>query len=387
MSYTGLSKRIKELPKSNFPAILKIAEEDKTVISLGPGEPDFNAPKAVKQALKKAVDKNLTHYSPTSGRRELLEAIAKKLRKENKIKVENPSSEIIATAGSTEAIMMGIMAIVDVGEELLIPNPGFLTYKPTVELIEGSPISYNLSDSDGFQIHAEEIAKLCTEKTQGIIINSPSNPTGTVLKRNVLEEIADLAVEKNLLVISDEAYEHLVYNPAKHLSIASLNGMQKQVLTLLSFSKSFAMPGFRLGYAVGHEELVKAMQKFHLYTSLSPNTMSQVAGVAALQKCGKDTERMQKEYAKRRKVILQGLREVEGLEVEVEPEGAFYVFPKITNGMNSSQAAEFLLKKAKVLGVPGNEFGTQGEGFLRFSYATALPKIKVAMERMQKVFR
>ena len=387
MPYSGLSKRIAELPKSQIAKIIKIAEEDKSIISLGPGEPDFPAPKAVKAALKKAVDKDFTHYSPASGRKELLEAIAKKLRKENKIKVENPEKEIIATAGSSEAIMMAIMSTVDVGEELLIPNPGFLTYRPTVELIEGNPIDYKLSSEDGFQIHTEEISKICTEKTQGIIINSPSNPTGTVLKKKVLEEIASLAIEKNLIILSDEAYEHLIYGDAKHLSIGSLNGMQDKVLTLMTFSKSFAMPGFRLGYAAGPSELITAMQRFHVYTTLSPNTMSQIAGITALEKCRKDVERMRKEYAKRRKVILEGLREVEGLEIEVEPEGAFYAFPKITNGMSSMQAAEFLLEKARVLTVPGNEFGTQGEGFLRMSYATALPKINQAIGQLKKFMK
>jgi len=387
MVYTGLSERIRELPKSQMAEIIKIAEEDKTVISLGPGEPDFTAPAIIRQAMKKALDKGFTHYSPASGRKELLEALAKKVRKENKIRVENPETQIVATSGSTEAILMSILSIVDVGEELLIPNPGFLTYKPAVELIEGNPIDYNLSSSDGFQIHTEEISKLCTPKTQGIMVNSPSNPTGTVLKKKVLEEIASLAVEKNFLIISDEAYEHFVYEGAKHLSIASLNGMQDRVLTLMSFSKSFAMPGFRLGYAIGPENLVKAMQNFHLYTTLSPCTMSQIAGITALQKCKREVEKMRSEYAKRRKFILEGLREVEGLEVEVEPEGAFYVFPKILNGMNSIQAAKFLLEKARVLAVPGTEFGTNGEGFLRLSYATALPKIKTAIERMKEKFK
>jgi len=163
--------------------------------------------------------------------------------------------------------------------------------------------------------------------------------------------------------------------------------MQDKVLTLMTFSKSFAMPGFRLGYAAGPSELITAMQRFHVYTSLSPNTMSQIAGITALEKCRKDVERMRKEYAKRRKVILEGLREVEGLEIEVEPEGAFYAFPKITNGMSSMQAAEFLLEKARVLTVPGNEFGTQGEGFLRMSYATALPKINQAIGQLKKFMK
>ena len=384
MAFNGLSKRIRELPKSNFPAIIKMAEEDKSIISLGIGEPDFPAPKKVKAALKKAVDKNFTHYSPTGGRAELQEAIAKKLRKENRIRVDDIHKQIIATSGSSEAIMMAIMGIVDIGEELLVPNPGFLTYRPTVELIDAVPVSYNLSSNDGFQIHTEEIEKLCTPKTQGIIVNTPSNPTGTVLKKKVLEELADLAIEKNIIIISDEAYEHLVYDNAKHLSMGSLNGMEEHVLSLFSFSKSYAMPGFRLGYAVGPERLVKAMQQFHLYTTLSPNTMSQIAGITALSKCGKDIEKMRIEYNKRRKVLLKGLQEIDGLEIEVAPEGAFYLFPKITNGLSSEQASKALIQKARVLTAPGNEFGTQGEGFLRMSYATALPKIKEAIERMKK---
>lgn len=387
MAFSGLSKRIRELPKSNFPEIVRMAAEDKSIISLGIGEPDFPAPSKVKQALKSAVSKDFTHYSPTAGRHELLEALEKKLRKENKIKVEDPHKNIIATSGSTEAIMMAIMGIVDVSEEMLVPNPGFITYRPTVELIDAVPVSYDLSSEDGFQIHAEDIAKLCTPKTQGIIINTPSNPTGTVLKRKKLEEIADLAIEKDIIIMSDEAYEHLVYDNAKHLSMASLNGMQEHVLSLFSFSKSYAMPGFRLGYAVGPEKLVKAMQQFHLYTSLSPNTMSQIAGITALSKCRKDMEIMRAEYNKRRKFLLKGLQGVGGMEIEVAPEGAFYLFPRLTNGMNSEQASKALIKNAKVLTAPGNEFGTQGEGFVRMSYATSMPKLKLAVERMQESFK
>jgi len=387
MAFSGLSKRIRELPKSNFPAIIRMAEEDKSIISLGIGEPDFPAPKAVKQALKNAVDKNFTHYSPTAGRHELLEAIAKKLKRENKIKIDDPHRQIIATSGSSEAIMMAIMGIVDIGEELLVPNPGFVTYRPTVELIDAVPVSYNLSSEDGFQIHVEDIERLCTPKTQGIIVNTPSNPTGTVLKKKVLEEIADLAIEKNIIIVSDEAYEHLVYDKARHFSIGSLNGMEEHVLSLFSFSKSYAMPGFRLGYAVGPEKLVNAMQQFHLYTTLSPNTMSQIAGITALEKCGRDVEKMRLEYNRRRKFLLKGLQGVQGLEIEVAPEGAFYLFPRVTNGMTSEQASKALIKDAKVLTAPGNEFGTKGEGFVRMSYATAMPKLKEAVERMQENFK
>ncbi len=379
-----LSERVQELPDSEFEEIMKIAKEDKDVISLGPGEPDFDAPQPVINATIQALKEGKTHYSSIPGIPALREAIARKLRKENKIRLDDPMHEICVTAGSTEALLMGLLSVVDAGEEVLVPNPSFLAYTPMVDLVTGEAVSYNLSSKDGFQIHPEELEEKITNKTRGIIHNSPSNPTGTVLKKKILEEIADIAVEHELIVFSDEAYEKFCFGKSKHVSMASLNGLHDHVLTFHSFSKSYAMPGYRLGYVAGHHELLKTISQIHIYTSLAAATPNQYGAMAALEMNKSHVERMRTSYDERRKLVLKLMKNLDTLHVEVDPEGAFYVFPKITNGKKSTDFVHGMLKKAKVLMVPGNEFGSKGEGFVRISYATGKEKIKEAFERLEK---
>ncbi len=379
-----LSERVQELPNSEFEQIMAIAKEDPSVISLGPGEPDFDAPKPVIHATQKALEEGKTHYSSIPGLKELREEIAKKLKKENHIRLEDPDNEVCVTAGSTEALLMGLMSIVDAGEEVLVPNPGFLAYEPMVDLVTGEAVPIKLTDQDGFQWHAEEIKEKITNKTRAIIVNTPSNPTGTVLTKKNLEEIADIAVEHDLIVFSDEAYEKFVFGKSKHISMASLNGMFDHLLTYHSFSKSYAMPGFRLGYVSGHHELLREISKIHIYTSLAASTANQYGALAALQLPKKYVEKMRKSYDERRKLVLKLMQNIHSLHVEVEPEGAFYLFPRITNGKKSTDYVHHVLRKAKVLLVPGNEFGKYGEGFARISYATGKEKIKEAFERLEK---
>jgi aminotransferase len=379
-----LSERVQELPDSEFEEIMKIAKEDKDVISLGPGEPDFDAPQPVINATIRALKEGKTHYSSIPGIPALREAIARKLKRENKITLDDPMHEICVTAGSTEALLMGLLSVVDAGEEILVPNPAFLAYTPMVDLVTGEAVPYNLSSKDGFQIHPEELEQKITNKTRGIILNSPSNPTGTVLSKKVLEEIADIAVEHELIVFSDEAYEKFCFGKSKHVSMASLNGMHDHVLTFQSFSKSYAMPGYRLGYVAGHHELLKTISQIHIYTSLAAGTPNQYGAIAALEMNKSHVERMRKSYDERRKLVLKRMKELDTLHVEVDPEGAFYVFPKIMNGKKSTEFIHSMLKKAKVLVVPGNEFGSKGEGFVRISYATSKEKINEAFERLEK---
>lgn len=379
-----LSERVGELPHSEFEEIMKIAKEDARVISLGPGEPDYDAPQPVIKATIDALRGGKTHYSSIPGLPELREAIAKKLKKENKIELNDPLHEVCVTAGSTEGLLMGLMTIVDAGEEVLVPNPSFLAYTPMVDLVTGSAVPYALSQGDGFQIHPEELQEKITNKTRAIILNSPSNPTGTVLSTKILEEIADIAVENELIVLSDEAYEKFVFGKSRHISMASLNGMQDHVLTFQSFSKSYAMPGFRIGYVAGHPELVHILSKIHIYTSLAAATPNQYGAIAALEMKKSYVERMRKSYDERRKLVLKRMKNLDTLHVEVDPEGAFYVFPKIMNGKGSTEYAHSVLRKAKVLMVPGNEFGKKGEGFMRISYATSKEKIKEAFERLER---
>ncbi len=378
-----LSKRVEELPDSEFEEIMRVAKEDHDVVSLGPGEPDFDAPAPIVNATINALKNGKTHYSAIPGLKELREEIARKLKKENHITLDDPDHQVCVTAGSTEALLMGLLSIVDAGEEVLVPNPSFLAYEPMVDLVTGEPLPYNLTDKDGFQIHPEDLEEKITNRTKAIILNTPSNPTGTVLSKKVLEDIADIAVEHDLIVFSDEAYEKFVFGKSKHVSMASLNGMHDHVLTCHSFSKSYAMPGFRLGYVAGHPELVREISKIHIFTSLAASTANQYGALAALRMKKSYTEKMRRSYDERRKLTLNLLKNTPSLHVEVNPEGAFYVFPRITNKQKSSEFVHSMLKKAKVLMVPGNEFGKKGEGFVRISYATKKEKIKEAFERLE----
>jgi len=379
-----ISDRERQLPESGFANILKQAVEDPSVISLGPGEPDFSTPKHIVAAAKKALTNGFTHYSPIEGRKELLEAIAKKYKKEYKVDID-PSTEVTVGNGSTESLFMALTALIDPGEQALVPDPTFITYEPVIELLNGYPISIPLTIENKFELTAEALENAITDpkKTRALIMCSPSNPTGIVLPKKRLEEIADVVIEHDLTVIMDEAYEKFVYN-TKFTPFIALNGMRDHVVSIQSFSKTYAMPGFRLGYAVGPEPIVTAINRLHLITSLTANTASQIAGVTALngsQKCVKD---MQRSYAKRRTMVVRALSKMPGIEF-VEPNGAFYAFPKISGlGLSSKDFTDGLLKEQKVLVVPGTEFGRYGEGFVRLSYATAPEKIEIALKRMHK---
>jgi len=378
-----LSERERELPASRMAKLIKIAEESKDIISLGPGEPDFIPPEPVLNFIKKDIEK-YTHYSPPQGSSELKRALLKKLKNENKISAS--SDNIIVTSGSTESILLALMCIIDPGEAVMLTDPGFLSYKPTVEVLNGMPISIPLHEKDGFQLDIDTMKDLVVpEKTKAVIINTPNNPCGVVYKKKLLEEIAEFAMEYDLLIISDEAYEKFLYDNAKHISIASLNGMENHTMSLFTFSKTYAMTGFRVGYAVGPEKIIKSMTKLHLYTSICSPTISQAAAVEAL-KYTKYFNKILREYNKRRKFIIKRLKEM-GIMC-AKPEGAFYVFPNITKfKMDSIQFSEFLLKKAKVAVTPGTEFGKHGEGFVRMSYATDYDKIVEAMDRIEKVIK
>ena len=379
-----ISERESELPVSTIGRLIAIAAEDKSVISLGPGEPDFDSPKNVLRAAKKALDHGYTHYSPPGGRKTLKEAIVKKLKRDNKI--DASPENVIVTCGSTEAILLTLMSTIDPGEGVIITDPGFLAYKPTVEVLNGMPISIPLEEEDGFQINVDAIKGIIVpEKTNAMIINTPMNPTGAVFTKNTLEEIADFVTENDIIVISDEAYEKLVYGDARHVSIGSLNGMEERVITLQSFSKTYAMPGFRVGYAAGPEELIKAMTKLHIFSSITAPTVSQVAAVEALNGPQGSVNKMVKEYDRRRKMVCRRLRGMPNFFM-AEPKGAFYAFPSIKEyGMKSYNFAELLLKKAKVAVVPGTEFGMHGEGYIRLSYATAYGLIEKGLDRIDRL--
>jgi len=383
-----VSERERDLPPSVIGKLLQLASESRDVISLSVGEPDFETPlPLIKEVAKisRAYKKNkMNHYSAPQGILELREAIAKKLRRENKVHVS--PDEVLVTAGSQEALFAGFLCTLDPSEEVILSNPGYLGYIPAIELVNGVPRYVTLRESEGFEMNPDLIRKAVTKKTRVIVLNSPSNPTGTVLRKKVLEEVADIAVDKDLYIFSDEAYEKLIYDDKKHVSIGSFNGMKEYVATFQTFSKSYAMCGYRLGYAAGPKELIEAMNKSIHYMTLCPPHLSQLLGVKALSLPGKYTEQMRKEYDRRRKFLVKRLNEL-GLRTGM-PEGAFYTFSNISSyGKNSGDFAQKLLQKAKVAVVPGTEFGSGGEGYIRCSYATDYKHIEKALERVERFLK
>lgn len=380
-----LADRIKVIGTTKIEESLRIIEQDPEVISLGAGEPDFPAPPNVIKSAEKFLERGYTHYSPLQGRHELREELVKKLKKDNRIDVD--PEQIIITCGSKEAILLSILALVNPKEEVVVPNPGYIAYRPIVELIGGVAKSLQLKEEGGFEVHPDILKKSITKRTKLIIINTPSNPTGTVLPKKVLEEIADIVVEKNLLIMSDEAYEKLIYDNSKHVSIGSLNGMEDRVITTQSFSKTYAMCGFRVGYAVADENLIREMKEFKICTTLAAPTFSQLAAVEALRNANDYTKKMLMEYDRRRRMIVKRLNDIPKISCTT-PKGAFYAFPNIKDfRMSSVKFADFLLEKAKVVAVPGSEFGKYGEGYIRLSYATSYKKIAQALNRIESALR
>lgn len=379
-----LAKRTNVIGVSKIEESLRILEQHPEIISLGAGEPDFPAPKNVVESAEKFLEKGYTHYSPLQGRHELRKEIVKKLKKDNKI--NSVPDEIIVTCGSKEAILLTIMTLVNPKEEVVIPDPGYIAYRPIVEMLGGIAKSLPLKEEDNFEVHPEILEKIITKKTKLLVINTPSNPTGTIMSKKTLEEIADIVIEKNLMVLSDEAYEKLIYDNERHVSIASLNGMFERVVTTQSFSKTYAMCGFRVGYAVCDAKIIEQMKEFKICTTLAAPTFAQLAAVEALRNSGHYVKIMVNEYDRRRKLIMKRLEEI-GLNF-IKPKGAFYVFPNIKQfKMTSVKFAELLMKKGKVVGIPGSEFGKHGEGYIRLSYATAYEKIEEAMNRIDQFIK
>ncbi len=379
-----ISERVSQLPKSDFVRILKQAEENPSIISLGPGEPDFEAPDYIIKSACKAMEEGHTHYSPIGGREELKRSIVKKVKRDNGVDIS--TENVIVTTGSNEAILLALMCLVDPGEEVLVPDPSFLSYRPTVDLMNGYPVSIPLKFGNNFQITGDMIREQIKdpEKVRALILCNPSNPTGRVLSKQNMKEIVDIALEHDIILMVDEAYEKLVYTEFN--SFMEFPRIRDHLLTLQTFSKSYAMPGFRIGYAIGPKELVKAMTKTHTYATLTAPTMSQLAAITALEGDQSCVDKMYESYKKRRELVVSRLKELDYLEV-VPPGGAFYAFPKITNlDFNSEEFCKYLLDKAGVLMVPGTEFGRYGDGFVRISFATDYELIQKAFDRVEKAF-
>ncbi|MFA4639856.1 pyridoxal phosphate-dependent aminotransferase [Pyrococcus kukulkanii] len=383
----ALKDRLELVNPSEIRKLFDIVAGMKDVISLGIGEPDFDTPQHIKEYVKEALDLGLTHYGPNIGLLELREAIAEKLKKQNGINAD-PKTEIMVLVGANQAFLMSLSTFLGDGEEVLIPSPMFVSYAPAVILAGGKPVEVPTYEENEFRLNVDDLEKYITEKTRALIINSPNNPTGAVLTRKDLEEIADFAVEHDLIVISDEVYEHFIYDDAKHYSIAALDGMFERTITVNGFSKTFAMTGWRLGFVAAPSWVIEKMVRFQMYNATCPVTFIQYAAAKALrdERSWKAVEEMRKEYDRRRKLVWKRLNEM-GLPT-VKPKGAFYIFPRIKDtGLTSKEFSELMLKEARVAVVPGSAFGKAGEGYVRISYATAYEKLEEAMDRMEKVLK
>lgn len=379
-----ISEREQDLPDQLIEELLQISAERKDILSLGPGEPDFHLPTPLVSEIKKLANK-VNHYAPPGGFLALRKAICKKLRKENKIAAlpEN----VVVTSGSQEALMIATACTLDVSEEIVIPSPGYMSYLPTIELFNASPVFVELKEENNYEIDPDDICKVIRpKKTKVLIVNSPANPTGNVIRKKTFEQLADIAVEHDLYIFSDEAYEKIIYDGAKHVSPASLNGMGDYVVSFYTFSKTYAMCGFRLGYCVAPLSLAQAIKKTHVYTTICAPNISQLLGVKALSLPSKYTDAMVRSYKKRRDLLVPRLNEL-GLSTPM-PKGAFYAFSNISQfAKNSKKFSLDLIKKASVATVPGTDFGAHGEGHVRFSYATDIKIIEKALDRIEKFLR
>ncbi|NJE06150.1 pyridoxal phosphate-dependent aminotransferase [Thermococcus sp. M36] len=383
----ALSDRLELVNPSEIRKLFDLAQGVEGLISLGIGEPDFDTPEHIKEYAKEALDRGMTHYSPNAGIMMLRKAIARKLREQNGIEAD-PKTQIMVTVGANQAFLMGLAAFLREGEEVLIPSPMFVSYAPAVILAGGKPVEVPTYEENEFRLNVDDLEKHVTKKTRALIINSPNNPTGAVLTKKDLEEIADFAVEHDLIVFSDEVYEHFVYDGARNHSIASLDGMFERTLTINGFSKTFAMTGWRLGFVAAPEWIIERMTRFQMYNSTCPVTFAQYAAARALEdpRSWKAVEEMRREYERRRDLVWKRLNEM-GLPT-VKPKGAFYIFPRVKDtGLTSKEFSELMLMEARVAVVPGSAFGTAGEGYIRISYATAYGQLEEAMDRMEKVLR
>ena len=383
----ALSDRLELVNPSEIRKLFDLAQGVEGLISLGIGEPDFDTPEHIKEYAKEALDRGMTHYGPNAGLPMLRRALAKKFRERNGIEAD-PQTEIMVLSGANQAFLMGLAAFLRDGEEVLIPSPMFVSYAPAVILAGGNPVEVPTYEENEFRLSVDDLKKHVSEKTRALIINTPNNPTGSVLTKKDVEEIADFAVEHDLIVFSDEVYEHFVYDGVKNHSIASLDGMFERTITVNGFSKTFAMTGWRLGFVAAPAWIIERMTRFQMYNSTCPVTFAQYAAAKALEdeRSWKAVEEMRAEYDRRRHLVWKRLNEM-GLPT-VKPKGAFYIFPRIKDtGLSSREFSELMLKEARVAVVPGSAFGNAGEGYIRISYATAYEKLEEAMDRMEKVLK
>ena len=378
-----LARRVTSIPTSGIRVIFERAAKMEDVVRLEIGEPGFATPNHIKEAAKKALDENWTHYTTFSGLLELREAIATKMKSENGVDAD-PETEVIVTSGACCAVALAMMATINPGEKVLVPDPGWPVYEGCVKMVDGISVHYSLRESNNFRIDVDELREKVSEKTKLIIINSPNNPTGSVLTKKELEAIRDFVLENDLLVLSDEVYEKIIYDGVKHYSIGSFSDMKEHTITVNSFSKTYAMTGWRLGYAIARSDIIEQMSRLNLHINTCASSIAQRAGIAALKGPQDCVARMVKEYERRRDYLVKSLNEIDGFSC-LKPEGAFYVFPNVSGlNMTSFDCSMFLLNNARVATTPGNTFGNLGEGYIRLSYANSLDNLRKAITRIQR---
>ena len=376
-----LSDKVIDIKPSGIRKFFDIASEMEDVISLGVGEPDFDTPWHIRDEGIYSLEQGRTFYTSNSGLKELRQEIARYLKRRCNLTYD-PLKEILVTVGGSEGIDIALRAMLNPGDEVLIPEPCYVSYLPCVKLADGVPVTVELKAENDFRLTREDLLSKITDKTKILIMPFPNNPTGAVMRKEDLEDILDIIIDHDLFVISDEIYSELTYGE-KHVSIASLPGMWERTLTINGFSKAYAMTGWRLGYICGPQMIVKQMTKIHQFCIMCAPTTSQYAAVEALKNGDNDVEQMREAYNQRRRYLMHAFKEM-GLPC-FEPFGAFYVFPDIREfGMSSDDFAMKLLEEEHVALVPGTAFGDCGEGFLRISYAYSIENLKVALGRLDK---
>ncbi len=380
MSRNFLSEKVTGLKPSGIRKFFDIVSEMKDAISLGVGEPDFDTPWHIRDEGIYALEKGKTFYTSNSGLKDLRQEISNYIQRTQGVEY-NPNSEILVTVGGSEAIDIGLRAIINPEDEVIIPQPSYVSYEPCAVLAGAKPVIINLKAENEFRLKPEELLNAITDRTKILILPYPNNPTGAIMEENDLKAIAEIIKEKDILVMSDEIYSALTYKE-KHVSIASIEGMKERTILINGFSKAYAMTGWRLGYACGPQEIITQMTKIHQFAIMCAPTTSQYAAVEALKHGDKDVEEMRQSYNQRRRFLMDAFRKM-NLEC-FEPYGAFYVFPCIKEfGMTSEEFATKFLQEEKVAVVPGTAFGECGEGFLRISYAYSLENLKLALERLE----
>jgi len=378
--HSFVTPKIQALPFSGIRKFFDIANEVKDIISLGVGEPDFDTPWNIREEAIYNLEKGSTMYTSNAGLLPLRQEISQYYIKQFDVAYD-PATQVLVTVGASEAIDLALRAILEPGDEVLLVEPCYVSYKPCVIMAGGVPVVITTKAEDDFRLTAEAVESRITEKTKAILMCYPNNPTGAIMEKTDLERVADVVRGRNILVISDEIYGELTYGERKHVSIASLPGMWGQTLVINGFSKAYSMTGWRLGYACGPSDLISAMTKIHQYIIMCAPTTSQYAGIEALKNGAESVAHMRQDYEARRRVMVNGFRAI-GMDC-FEPLGAFYVFPSIhRTGLSSEEFCARLLYEAKVAVVPGTAFGACGEGFVRCSYAYSIDNIKLALGRI-----